>query len=463
MLIFSLFSLRQLQQTSVQKIFGGKEEKANESDDEIDLKRYSFFLKTCPSLFSSFSLFSLQQLQQKSMNTLFEKKESPIPLPANSSEVPVAAATPQVAQPLPEKQVEEKVCLICKSQINRYVVFPNCKTPHIYCVPCAENMLSAPAPRQPYSYSTVQPASRGKAIRCVLCQSMNPLNENGLDAFKRVVARSSESFSTGRCDRHGDMMILYYCFDCVESACVKCAPSHSQHRFDTLETAIGQSKNSLSSAVNQFADTQSALFDYRKAIEKEKEVVLKEGAQRRRELVEQMQQLRELLATAESKLLKGIKDVEDQKLHSLNSEVNWADEKERLTEESIKTVSDLMDIDNPLPFFKKITECDEILRESKCITVKKVPTRPPNASVFPPLPTRQIIRALSTISYKDLPQPYHYDPSSIGSYGYAPSPVGYMYAPPSGGYGYASQDNQEELEGEYDDDDDSMDDGQYLS
>ncbi len=387
---------------------------------------------------------SLQQLQQKSVATLLDKKE---PSLSASQSNPIDSAAPPASQSEAPKPIEEKTCLICRGTVNQYVVFPNCKIPHIYCVPCAENMLSAPQPRQPYSYHPVPPPSSRKSIRCVLCQSQNPLDDRGLEAFKRVVPKSSESFSTGHCDRHKDMMILYYCFDCVESACVKCAPMHSRHRFDTLESAIGQAKNSMASSVNQLVDTQSALLDYRASIEKEREKVLKEGAQRREELVSQLQRIRDLLAAAEVKLLKGIQDVEAQKLHSLNSEVNWADEKEHLTEESIKHVSDLMDIDGPLPFFKKLTDCDGTLREAKCISVKKPPSRPPNASLFPPLPTQHIIRSLSSISYKDAPYHYHYDPQNAAAY------------PPYPGGGYGAYDPQENQGSADSGEDDEMMDG----
>ena len=361
---------------------------------------------------------SLQQLQKNAVQSIFEKKEK--------AEVPSSGQAESVQKPSeqPPKQSEEKICLICKGRLNQYVVFPNCKTPHIYCVPCAENMLSAPQPRQPYSYPYVPPSqSNSKGIRCALCQSFNSFGDRGLDSFKRIVPRSTSCYSTGYCDRHKDMSIIYYCFDCVEAACVKCAPSHSKHRFDTLESAIGQSKNSLSVTVNQLVDTQSSLVEYRSHIEKEKEVVLKEGAQRRQELVSQIQQIRDLLAATEVKLMKGIEAVENKKIHSLNSESNWASEKERLTEKSLQNVGDLMDIDNPLSFFKKMTDCDEVFRETQCIAVKKPQPRPPNTCLFPPLPTRQFIRALSSMSYKDSPYPYPYDPQGsapLGGYAYAP-------------------------------------------
>ena len=357
-------------------------------------------------------------MQQVSVQKLFsEKKEVPKeekkgadPKPSDEVPSPSEGKKEVVEGSHGEKRDDKKSkeCLICRSTLQQYIVFPNCKIPHLYCVLCAENMLNAPQPRQG-GYAPKPRNQAPKCVKCAFCQAISPLDERGLNAFKRTCRRPTPSFKTGICERHPGQPIHYYCLDCEIPACWDCSQFHGSHNFDTLETAFQKSKQSLLPSTEKLTNTRKMLADYKVTLEEERLKVLENRAAKEAELSEHLVKIRDILSRAEEKLKEGIDQTARGRLVPLESEEKWSKEKIELTETSVDAMNRLISTENPLQFFQQLSENNEKLSDARNVATKK----PPPMRPFPPLPTRGLIQALQSVNYSGQPQ---FDLLGSGSY-----------------------------------------------
>jgi len=341
------------------------------------------------------SLGSLRQMQQATVQKLFPEKkgrkeeEKKLEAPKASS----GEGKKEAGECSDKKKAETtKECLICRSVIHEYIIFPNCKIPHIYCVNCAEKMLTMPQQKQPFAKPRGQTP---KSLKCVFCQAISPLDERGLNAFKRTCRKPTTSFKTGLCERHPEQPIHYYCLDCEVPACWDCSRTHATHRFDTLEAAVQRSKQDLTSYTEKLTNTQKMLVEYKASLKEERVKVLENKVAKEAELSEHIIKIREMLEQAETKLTEGIDQTEKGRSAPLESEANWAREKIELTETSIDAINHLICFENSLEFFQQLNQRKEALTDAKNITAKK----PPPFRPFPPLPTRGLMQALQYVNY----------------------------------------------------------------
>eukprot|EP00009_Paramoeba_aestuarina_P003853 CAMPEP_0201515756 /NCGR_PEP_ID=MMETSP0161_2-20130828/7236_1 /ASSEMBLY_ACC=CAM_ASM_000251 /TAXON_ID=180227 /ORGANISM="Neoparamoeba aestuarina, Strain SoJaBio B1-5/56/2" /LENGTH=723 /DNA_ID=CAMNT_0047912669 /DNA_START=71 /DNA_END=2242 /DNA_ORIENTATION=+ len=443
-----LASLKQLQQKSIKNIFNPKKDEDEKKSGEEDVKMTPAEEEKKPSegekkkdegddddSDDDMDLASLKQLQSKNLSNIFTpeaaKEEQIKKMKEEKQEVVSPAAQPpkQQIQQDDDKPEPPKQCLICRSKITQYVVFPGCKSPHIYCVTCAQTLLTAPKPRSSSVYRPQKPHNPNK-IRCAFCQLETPIDDRGIAPFKRRCRRPRGCFTTGKCDLHKDEYVLYFCFDCYVAFCVRCAPEHSGHKFAILEDAMESSKRTLSQSINRLVDNQMNLVNYRESVIAEKKKVSEAATTKRTELASQIAQLKKLLTNAEAKLATGIDQLEQNRLNQLSSELKWAEDKEKLTEKSIASSSALACMEEPLPFFKLLEGCENVVKDAEAVVPPKKPTP---LSQLPPLPTQQIIRGLQNMSYH-----------AGGAYN--PGGMGGSY----GGYSYDYPDDPEDDEDEDD-------------
>jgi len=157
------------------------EELAKKLQAELDGEAATEYHQPAPTQSLESALFQTPYIQEAATNTAttvtVESKLSNLSVSVETSTEEKDEGNEKPS----ESNEEEFQCLICYEVPDEYVILPMCKVPHLYCMECAEKMMSNQPQQNTYSSPYYRRGgtnnASNKTIQCPLCSAVTPLSD----------------------------------------------------------------------------------------------------------------------------------------------------------------------------------------------------------------------------------------------------------------------------------------------
>eukprot|EP01117_Protostelium_nocturnum_P002171 TRINITY_DN1280_c0_g1_i4.p1 TRINITY_DN1280_c0_g1~~TRINITY_DN1280_c0_g1_i4.p1 ORF type:complete len:882 (-),score=332.81 TRINITY_DN1280_c0_g1_i4:226-2871(-) len=279
---------------------------------------------------------------------------------------------------------QDRECLICHSYLSEYVILPNCKGEHIYCVPCVEKLVKSDESRDPnYLYRGYGrrgghhqkvDKSKKQQVKCTLCQVVSFVDPNyGVKSLRRKKRRVDEMNGTPTCFKHNNESYCLFCFDCFELVCFTCvAKQHQNHKVEALDTAQANIQSTSVEQLSKLESKRDVLQKYIAEAEKGQAELEQSREKTREETKAQFAELRKALDAKEAELLASVDQSATNKRNNLQREITKSKEHIDTCTNMENLIYQLTDEKDNIKFLKRAEIAEEDYRHVMSATNPEV-------------------------------------------------------------------------------------------